>query len=81
MSTETLNEKLARFELTISELKKEVAKLSNTKPVVDNRVSDLQTQVANLSVRLDKPKHENKISDKITAMITKDFITNLYRGK
>lgn len=60
MSTETLNEKLARFELTIS---------------------DLQTQVANLSVRLDKPKHENKISDKITAMITKDFITNLYRGK
>ena len=60
MSTETLNEKLARFELTISELKKEVA---------------------NLSVRLDKPKHENKISDKITAMITKDFITNLYRGK
>jgi len=79
MNTETLNEKLARFELTISDLQTQVAKLSNTKPVVDNRVSDLQTQVAKLSNT--KPVvNYGTVKDEIESTVTKEYITKLYRG-
>lgn len=79
MSNETLNEKLARFELTISELKKEVAKLSNVKAVVDPDLTELKKEVAKLS-NIKPIINNSTVKEEIESTVTKKYITNLYRG-